>query len=129
MKDDIIQGLKMAMLKGETLQQAMQSFYNSGYERKDIEDAARELQGLQSQLSQESKIFNQNEKMEQKPTPTKLEEKSTQVVSNYEQPQKSNSRIIFMITILLLLIIVGAALAGIYLYRETVMNYITNIFG
>ena len=44
MKDDILEGLKNALSKGEQLQYAMQSFHNAGYEMKDIEEAAHELQ-------------------------------------------------------------------------------------
>lgn len=129
MKEEIVQGLKMAMLKGETLQQAMQSFYNSGYDRKDIEDAAREVQGLQAKLNQESKVFNQNEKSQVPQKPSQPEQKSSQVVSNYGQPKKDHSKLMLMIIVLTLLVIVGAALAGVYVYKETVMNYITNLFG
>ena len=41
---DLLEGLKVAISKGETLQQAMQSFYNAGYNKKDIEESAKALQ-------------------------------------------------------------------------------------
>ena len=44
MKENILEGLKFAISKGDSLQEAMQSFYNAGYSREDIEYAARELQ-------------------------------------------------------------------------------------
>ncbi len=131
MKDDIVQGLKMALIKGESLQQAMQSFYNSGYDRKDIEDAAREVQGSQDQLSQEAKIFNQptaDPKAPQTPQPN-LPQKSPQVVSNYEQPKKDHSTLMLIMIVLVLLLIVGAALAGVYFYREQVINFFSGLFG
>ncbi len=40
-REDIVGGLKVALSKGATLQQAMQSFYNAGYNKEEIEDAAR----------------------------------------------------------------------------------------
>jgi len=43
-REDILGGLKLAVSKGESLQQAMQSLYNSGYAKGDIEKSARELQ-------------------------------------------------------------------------------------
>jgi hypothetical protein len=42
-RGDIIGGLKIALQRGESLQTAMQSFYNAGYSKEDIEEAARVL--------------------------------------------------------------------------------------
>ncbi len=42
-KEDIIRGLEGAMAKGETLERAMYSFYNAGYNKQDVEEAARAL--------------------------------------------------------------------------------------
>ncbi len=46
-KEEIIEGLKAAVAKGESLNKAMVSFYNSGYSKQDIEDAARALESPQ----------------------------------------------------------------------------------
>jgi len=43
-KEDILGGLKLAISKGDSLKQAMQSFYNAGYKKEDIENAARTMQ-------------------------------------------------------------------------------------
>ena len=43
-RGDIVGGLKTALSRGESLQKAMQSFYNAGYKKEEIEEAARELQ-------------------------------------------------------------------------------------
>ena len=43
--EGIFEGLKLALSKGESLKQAMMSFYNAGYKKGDIEEAARALQG------------------------------------------------------------------------------------
>ncbi len=40
---EILEGLRFALARGESLQQAMYSFYNAGYERGKIEEAARAL--------------------------------------------------------------------------------------
>ncbi|MFH1326937.1 MAG: hypothetical protein ABIH59_02320 [archaeon] len=51
-RGDIVGGIKVALSKGHTLQQIMQSFYNSGYKKEDIEEAARALkqEGIQQQV-------------------------------------------------------------------------------
>jgi len=43
-KAEIVEGIKMALARGESLEQAMMSFYNAGYLKEDIENAAREVQ-------------------------------------------------------------------------------------
>ena len=43
-REDIFGGLKLAVEKGETLEQAMISFFNAGYKREDIEETARVYQ-------------------------------------------------------------------------------------
>lgn len=43
-KEDILGGLKSAVSRGFSLRDAMVSFYNAGYARTDIEDAARTVQ-------------------------------------------------------------------------------------
>ncbi len=40
--DDILGGIKAAIERGEDLKLAMMSFYNAGYAKKEIEDAARQ---------------------------------------------------------------------------------------
>ena len=39
--DDIVGGLKAAIERGEELKEAMMTFYNAGYSKKEIEEAAR----------------------------------------------------------------------------------------
>jgi len=42
-KDDLVGGLALAIQKGETLEQAMMSFFSAGYKREEVEAAARTL--------------------------------------------------------------------------------------
>lgn len=46
-KEEIVEGLKAAVRKGEPLSKAMMSFYNSGYAKEDVEEAARVLDAPQ----------------------------------------------------------------------------------
>ncbi len=43
-REDILGGLKSALMRGYTLKDAMISFYNAGYSKEDIEESARTLQ-------------------------------------------------------------------------------------
>jgi len=50
--EEIFAGLKVALFRGETLQQAMMASYNAGYKKEEIEEAARALQMQQFQQIQ-----------------------------------------------------------------------------
>ncbi|MEK6925886.1 MAG: hypothetical protein AABW50_01265 [Nanoarchaeota archaeon] len=55
-RNDILGGLKVALSKGHSLQEAMQSFYNAGYKKEDIEEAARLLQSGPAEIRKETLI-------------------------------------------------------------------------
>ena len=80
---NISEGLKLAVSKGETLQQAMQSFYNAGYKKEDIESAARLMinsSEMQPAQPQESNIPQKKPILPQQPPL-----KPAQKVSGYRQ--------------------------------------------
>ena len=83
MVEEISEGLKLAVSKGETLQQAMQSFYNTGYKKEDIESAARLLSVnvIPTAQPQESKI-----PQKQPILPQQQPFKPVQKVSDYGRP-------------------------------------------
>ncbi len=56
-KEELIEGLKTAMIRGDSLQKAMFSFYNAGYKKAEIEEAARFLQS--SHFSPERYLLQQ----------------------------------------------------------------------
>jgi len=43
-REDILGGLRTALARGQTLRQSMMSFYNAGYIKEEIEEAAKALQ-------------------------------------------------------------------------------------
>jgi len=70
-REDILGGLRTALARGQTLRQAMMSFYNSGYLKQEIEEAAQALQAeknqsLQPQFAQgqEAPIFQRTSSIE-----------------------------------------------------------------
>ena len=82
-KEDILRGLEGAMSKGETLETAMYSFYNAGYNKQDVEEAARALSIHLSQkesmipVKQQILPISPIPKTPQKPTPEIPMPKST----------------------------------------------------
>ncbi|MEK6842671.1 MAG: hypothetical protein AABX84_02550, partial [Nanoarchaeota archaeon] len=166
----IIRGLEGAMSKGESLERAMYSFYNAGYNKSDVEAAAHALSIHLSQ--QESLIPLQPEQIKIPPAPKKeipvsieikppepkkinVEEiipksklqplaeaqkekpgffaaqkpKVIQEVSAYEEKQKTSFRTILIIFLLILLIILLGTLTGIFIFRDTLLNFFDNLIG
>ncbi len=64
-RQDILGGLRVAMQSGDSLRDAMMSFYLAGYQKQDIEEAARALQqqgGIQAiQTSNKKQEENKHE--------------------------------------------------------------------
>ncbi len=142
-RQDILGGLRAAKLRGQTLKQSMMSFYRAGYKKQDIEEAARAFQkeglrpvatqipkktqkksGIKSQIKPTQKISNYGEKSKQEKKP---ELKQVQKVSNYDTTikQKKDSSIIILVIVLILLL---AGLAGIFIFRESVIDFFNNLF-
>jgi len=113
-KDDIFGGLQLAISKGESLQQAMQSMYNSGYTKEDIEKSARELQMQQSRY----------------PTINQFQPKKhpVQKVSEYvkSEPKPKVDKIIIVILIILLVLLLGF-LTSFFLFKDEVVGFFSNL--
>ena len=79
---EILGGLRHAINKGESLEKAMLSFYNAGYKKEEIEEAAKFIQneGVPISVVKETKLI-----------PAQLNQKSK--ISSYgqEKPKKLNS--------------------------------------
>lgn len=126
---DLLEGLKVAISKGETLQQAMQSFYNAGYDKRDIEESAKALQyQIHQEQIQKPKLLKSENNIKK---PTKLSKlqppKTTQKISNYEQEKNPRKKMIIIVTILLVVLII--ILSGIFFFRENLLEFFSKILG
>lgn len=75
-RQDIVYGLKNAMQKGHSLKEAMQSFYNAGYNKQEVEEAAQHVQGLgNSQVKNQTQVQNTKNKTQKKTKGKKSEKK------------------------------------------------------
>ena len=79
-REEIVAGLRQAISKGESLEKAMISFYNAGYTKEDIEEAARFLQAqiLQAQQLQQALASQQQPKKLQKSSSKPSKQQSQQ---------------------------------------------------
>ena len=114
-KEEIIEGLKYAVAKGETLPKAMMSFYNAGYSKQDVEDAARALQAPQLQQTQPLQQPSQKGKV-----PT------AQRVSAYGKKPKGMGKAMIMILIFCLILLLGI-LVAVFLFRDELADLLGKI--
>ena len=134
MNEEIAEGIKFAMSKGETLQQAMQSFYNAGYSRQEVEEAARSLQN-QLHIESERGIHAVHPnfgpmQQNQKNGNENSEASSAQKVSSYESAtQEENPRKKMIVLVSILLVVLLLVFAGIFFFRGYLLQLFGNLFG
>ncbi len=130
-KEEILAGLKYAIAKGEPLAEAMMSFYNAGYLKKDVEEAARALQI--SQLPQTQPLQQPTQPVKQ-PLQQQVQLKQIprapvrviQRVSEYKERPKILGKAIIIMLVLFLVFLLGI-LVTVFLFREELANFIGNI--
>jgi len=113
--NEILGGLKLALARGETIKQAMMSFYNAGYKKSDIEAATRLLHSQPQQLQ---KIPVQQVQPKKQIVQTK------QKVSGYGEKPKRHILLIAMVFFFLILV---GALIGFFLFKEEVLNFLSSL--
>ena len=151
-REDIIRGLENAMSRGESLEHAMYSFYNAGYSKEVVEEAARalsiHLSQQESLIPQEVKAPKLVEKVQEKPKVSlisaikktalqsmakpevRIEQPKPRVVqevSKYEV-QRKNPRKTLIIILSALLVILLFVLISIFAFREPLLNLFNNLF-
>lgn len=146
-REDILGGLKLALTKGQSLESAMQSFYNAGYKKEEIEEAARAIYyTISSQPSQlvQTKQQQVQEKKQSKdevniqPSLVKVPQvpvtpvspppmsqrhlQSQQVVSNYEHPKKRVDFVAILLIIILLILL--GVLAAVFFFKPQLVDFL-----
>jgi hypothetical protein len=142
-KEEIIEGLRIAVSKGESLEKAMTSFYNAGYKKEEIEEAAAamvQIQSFDQPISQPNPL-QQKDTVPQPTQPIKpqpassLSKPLTQSppkamsgkVSDYEKKPGGKGMIITIVLVVLLLLLL-AILAGVILFKTELSNFFNNFF-
>jgi len=145
MNEEILGGLKNALERGESLQKAMMTFFNAGYKKEEIEEAARAVNTNQVEINKpispqpsapvpqapvqssqqpvKQVVSNYDEK--QIPVQPKIISKPAQTVSNYEE-KKSKDKTLVIILIGLLVFLFGL-LVSIFLFKNELINFFSNM--
>src|SRR3989344_2136816 len=108
-REDILGGLKVELSKGHSLQQAMQSFYNAGYSKEEIEEDRKD----------ENEITETKQSALYKPLPT-------QRISNYGEEKvhrRNTGKIILIILLFIILFALIGGLVALFLYKGQVLSW------
>ncbi len=131
---DVVEGLRSAVAKGESMNQAMISFYNAGYTKAEIEEAAKvaQTQPLQPVLKAVpvTSVEGKAEKSVEQPKEEKKEEKkkeTKQNVSKYEGKKKKSGSTLIIILAVFLFLLVGV-LTTIFLLKDQLIELLNKIF-
>ena len=130
-KEEIVEGLRLAVEKGEPLNKAMMSFYNAGYLKAEIEEAARALQVPHfAEMQDEGQLIRNQPPSQNKGSsqnvysPTYNLQSSLQPpqnfiqrVSDYEGKSKPMSGILIFTLVFSLLFLLGL-LVAVFLFKE-----------
>lgn len=97
--DEILSGLRMAVSKGELLHKAMMSFYNSGYNKDEIEEAARIIKNESSSTTPSYAAISPGI------------DSASQKVSSYGESKKEASKLLLISLVVTALAAVGLIIA------------------
>lgn len=139
MKEEIVEGLRYALSKGDSLEKAMMSFFSAGYSKEDIEEAAGFVnaptmpstqQGQQTSMPvsrQEAQDAVSQSSQSQQTQPLQQPQPNVvQRVSEYGSKPSSSGKAVTIILIVLLVLLVGV-LVSVFLFREQLADFLNSL--
>jgi hypothetical protein len=138
-REDILGGLKSAVQKGESLKQAMITFYNAGYSKEEIEEAARVLVS-QGHIFQQAQQNVTQPNSSSKIDPTKLppgqpiqkesnygsnnsnQISSVQKISDYSSGKKKKGNGLIILLFILLAVLIGL-LVLVIIFKDSILKF------
>ncbi len=146
---DLVEGLRNALSRGYTLEQAMMSFYNAGYKKEEVEEAARVLHEHPSHpLSHPGKIVPKEvQKPVTKPLPPKYhptpqptppvvakpteevkpKEPEKQLISKYEEKTKPKGKLTVILLLASLFIFILILLSA-FIFKNELIDFFNSLF-
>jgi len=144
-KEEIVEGLRAAIARGESLEKAMTTFYNSGYSKEDVEEAASALESpkipqVKAQTSQKpiptSPPKATSDFKTPEPTSPKVEQEQfpplqqasmvVQKVSSYDKKPNPLSAVIIFILVFFLLVLIGVLITA-FLFKDELAGFFNGL--
>lgn len=132
---EIVEGIKQAVKRGDSLKQAMMSFFNAGYDREEIQDAARVVQNTITETPILKKAILKGS------VAKNTKKKIKQNVSSYGAPKavmetsKKASAVanplgkIMIFVLIFIFVILGVFILSVIFFKEEAISIFSNIFG
>ena len=124
-REDIIAGLRNALERGFSLEQAVQSFINAGYYPMDVQEAAKVFGSVSNIVSQPT-IVQQNNPSEnlntQYPSLQKLHIKKLQEIQSPIVKETSHKGMVVILSLLILLVILIGGLIWFILFGQELLD-------
>lgn len=133
MRQDIYGGLKNAIERGATQEQAIKSFVSAGYKESDVRDAARALeQGVLTMMQPVTTPNNALKKLPAIPAKPQAKPQNTNYVSpqtnfKVEQPHKKPDWIVIVLVVVLLFSVI--AFVSSLLFRKEIAQFLSAFLG
>jgi hypothetical protein len=147
MDEEILGGLKSALERGESLQKAMMTFFNAGYKREEIEEAARSLTKPVVETKPQMPVVPEKKSIIS-PEPSKkisVPEQVPQKISAYGQQipaqqvsmpvpkasnygQKSSKEKVMIIILISSLVFLICLLITIFLFKQQLIDFFSRFF-
>ena len=144
MKEELVEGIRQAISKGESIEKAMMSFYNSGYSKQDIEEAAAAIQSpgffqqmpqpvqqavspVPQQPVQKIQVQQPIQQIMAVPQPQiMIQPGVVQRVSAYGPRPNKKGMAITIILVVILLFLVGI-LTAVILFKDEISDFLSSI--
>jgi len=136
MNEDIFGGLKSALERGDSLKKAMITFYNAGYKKEEIEEAARALEDptILKTISQNPIASNNVQPKSNIPLPSvspivnsseKKIKQTKQKASKYGS-EKGDKNLVFILAGVLVFLL--GVLVAIFLFKDQLISFFSSFF-
>lgn len=124
-KRELVEGIKNAIERGEPTEKAMMSFYNAGYSKKDIEDAAKQIMFEKFGEKTEASVSRYEENPEKKRKPIKIKQSKDRVSAYVDEEQKKNYIWIVILSVIIFIVII--LLISIIFFKEKIIDFFNNL--
>lgn len=121
MKEDLISGLKNAIERGFSLESAVKSFLNAGYNAQEVRDAAEHLSHGASSL-----VYSEINREHATPEQTNpVSSDNTPIAPPLEVKKKSKHILIIILSIILA--ILGAGILSILFFKDEIISFFSEV--
>lgn len=128
MRDDIFGGLRNALERGSTLEQAIRSFVNAGYRETEVREAAKGLEGGIATMMVQQPVAAPAKQVQPARQPQPMRQQPMARTSFEVRPQRQRpSLLVIVLSFILLLSIAGFVMS--LLFKKEIAAFLATFLG